>query len=301
MTVAIAGHGPFAPRASTTAQELRNTYFYYMEQNHIKTGNTALANGIRMAYTDSGKGKHTLLFIHGFPFSKKTWEPQSAALSKNHRVITYDIRGFGQSEFGNEKAGIDLYANDLLLLIDALGLEKVTACGLSMGGYILMNAVARAPEKFEALILADTQCIADSEEGREKRFKTIEKIEKEGLEKFAEGFVQNVFCKKSLETKQSVVKGIQDLIVSTSQHTVTATLKALAERKETCNLMKQSTLPTLIICGEEDTVTPLSQSKLLNNTISGSELKVIPDAGHMSNLEQPEEFNKAVTGFLDKL
>jgi 3-oxoadipate enol-lactonase len=262
------------------------------------TENKIKVNGVQLSYTQYGSGEQTIIFIHGFPFDKSMWDGQARILSKKNKVITFDIRGFGKSESGSEKPSIDLFAGDLIALIDALALKKVIACGLSMGGYVLLNAVSRAPEKFSKIILADTQCIADSEEGKEKRFKTIDKVNAEGLEVFAEGYVQNVFAKSSHETKKDAVAHAKKMITTTDRQTVTSTLKALAERKETCNSLKNVKVPALIICGKEDTVTPLSQAELLNNTIRGSTMKIIEKAGHMSNLEQPEAFNAAIEEFL---
>src|SRR5689334_21491870 len=117
-------------------------------------------NGTTVCYDDLGKGKIPILFIHGFPFDKTSWQPQMQFLKSTNRVIAYDIRGFGKSAAGNEKASIGLFADDLVQLLDALQLDKVIACGLSMGGYILLNALSRYPERFDAIILSDTQCIA---------------------------------------------------------------------------------------------------------------------------------------------
>src|SRR4051812_26378965 len=110
-------------------------------------------NGITISYTDSGNSSIPLIFIHGFPFDKSTWEPQITALKNTTRVIAYDIRGFGNSTSDNEPASIDLFANDLIAFMDALKISKAIVCGLSMGGYILMNAIGRSPERFEAVIL----------------------------------------------------------------------------------------------------------------------------------------------------
>ena len=111
--------------------------------------------------------------------------------------ISYDIRGFGKSTAGAEKFSIGLFADDLIGLMDALQIDKAVVCGLSMGGYILLNAVNRYPERFEAIILSDTQCIADSPEAKVKRYKTIQQIEAGGLNDFAEAFVKNIFCQDS--------------------------------------------------------------------------------------------------------
>src|ERR1700749_5009267 len=132
---------------------------------------TVQANGIAVCYDDLGIGNTPILFIHGFPFDKSSWQLQLDYLKSSHRVIAYDLRGFGKSSTGNEKPSMDLFADDLVQLMNILQIDKVVACGLSMGGYILLNAVNRYTERFEAIVLSDTQCIADTSEGKEKRYK----------------------------------------------------------------------------------------------------------------------------------
>jgi 3-oxoadipate enol-lactonase len=255
-------------------------------------------NGINISYDDTGNSDIPLIFIHGFPFSKAAWQPQIDSLKKHYRVIAYDIRGFGGTNLGTLPVSIDLFATDLIEFMDALDIRKAFACGLSMGGYVLMNAAGRFPERFEAIILSDTQCIADSEENREKRLKTIEQVKKDGLTGFADNYVKNVLCPNTLEKKPDVVEKVKQLILKTSPESIIRTLKALAERKETCNSLKHLSLPALIICGKEDTVTPLSQSELMNNALTNSTLQTIGEAGHLSNLEQPEIFNEHIHNFL---
>lgn len=265
------------------------------------TAQTIAVNGATIHFDDLGKGELPIIFIHGFPFNKSSWQPQMAFFQHTHRVIAYDIRGFGASTAGTEKASIQLFAYDLVKFMDGLNIEKAIVCGLSMGGYILLNAVQRFPDRFAALVLADTQCIADSEEARAKRQKSILDIEENGLQPFAEAFVKNVFSEKSLENKLDWVEKIQKIIVSTAVGTVTATLSALAGRAETCSLLSKIKVPTLIICGSEDKVTPVEQSEFLQKGIENSTLNIIEKAGHLSNLEQPAEFNKRLLAFISRL
>jgi 3-oxoadipate enol-lactonase len=258
-------------------------------------------NSLNVSYFDLGKSALPIIFIHGFPFNKSSWEPQLKALSGEFRTIAYDIRGFGQSGSGDEKPSIDLFASDLIAFLDALKIKKCIACGLSMGGYILMNAAGRFPERFHALVFCDTQCIADSEEGKEKRFKTIQEIESGGLGNFIEKFTNSVLCEKTKVDKSQIVSQTRDIVRQASEETVTQTLLALAERKETCSAIKKLSMPALVICGKEDTLTPVTQSEFLFNNIGGSDLKVLADAGHLSNIEQPEEFNRHLNAFCQKI
>lgn len=262
---------------------------------------TIKANGITICYDDAGTGNVPIIFIHGFPFNKSTWQGQLESLSATHRVICYDIRGFGKSEKGNEKLTIGLFADDLIRFMDALEIKKSVICGLSMGGYIVLNAINRYPERFEAVILCDTQCIADSLEAKEKRMKSIKKIEEGGLTEFSESFTKVIFCNQSVASKGNAIKAIQNIIISTPTETIIDTLKALAQRWEMCSTVKEISVPALIICGKEDAVTPLPQSELLHTSISNSELHIIENAGHMSNVEQPKQFNMLLKKFLFKV
>ena len=267
-----------------------------MHPNH--KGLSVAVNGATISYEDTGGSGMPVIFIHGFPFSKSTWKPQIEFLKKQYRVIAYDIRGFGSSTLGDEVTSIDLFATDLVQFMDVLKISKAVVCGLSMGGYILMNAVSRFPERFEAIILSDTQCIADSNEAREKRNQTIDQIEAKGLKEFAEAYVKNMFTVQTLENKKEVVEEVKQIILATSPQSITATLKALAHRRESCTLLKHVSVPALIICGKEDTVTPLSQSELLFNTLGDAQLHTIDNAAHLSNLEQPKIFNEHIHNFL---
>lgn len=267
------------------------------------TGNDININvdGVTICYDDFGKGITPIIFIHGFPFDKSSWQPQMEFLKKSHRVISYDIRGFGKSTTGKEKQSIGLFADDLIKFMDALEINNAIVCGLSMGGYILLNAISRYPEKFKAIILSDTQCIADTLEVKEKRNQTSSHIMASGLKDFADGFIKNIFCQETLETKKEIVEKIKDIILSTSPITITGALSALAQRWETCSSLQEISVPALILCGKEDKVTPLAQSEFLLQNITNATLHNINKAGHMSNLEQPDEFNQHVNNFISGL
>jgi pimeloyl-ACP methyl ester carboxylesterase len=258
-------------------------------------------NGVSINYDDQGIGHLPIVFIHGFPFDKSMWNPQVDFFKSKYRTIAYDIRGFGKSSSGKEKVSISLFADDLIKLMDALQINKAIVCGLSMGGYILLNAVNRYPERFKAIILSDTQCIADSTEAKVKRYKTIQQIESDGLNDFAEGFVKNIFCKESIKDKLLLVEEIKKVILSTDILTLTTTLNAIAQRREMCSTLKEIKVPSLILCGKEDTIAPPEKSQFLQCNIANSRLYSIEKAGHMSNLEQPNEFNQHLTNFIAEI
>ncbi|SDM00428.1 Pimeloyl-ACP methyl ester carboxylesterase [Daejeonella rubra] len=262
---------------------------------------TIPVNNFYLSYDDVGEGSIPIIFLHGYPFDKTMWQAQLDFLKPYYRLIPCDIRGFGKSKDEDSLLSIDLFGEDLIAFLDKLNIDKAIICGLSMGGYIALNVLKRFPDRFSALILCDTQCIADTAEVKAKRYKIIDEIAVDGVTNFNEGFIKSVFHKDSLSYKKDLVEKLRSVVFSNSQHIITMGLTALAERSETCSALNEITIPTLIICGNEDKVTPLAQSEFLNTTIKGSVLHVIDDAGHVSNLEQPDEFNKHLLAFLTSL
>lgn len=258
-------------------------------------------NDHSLSYDDIGEGSIPIIFLHGYPFDKSMWAGQLESLKLTHRSIAYDIRGFGASTDEMVPLNIDLFAEDLIAFMDRLDIDKAVVCGLSMGGFIALNAFKKYPHRLEALILCDTQCIADTEEVSAKRYTIIDGVTVNGVADFNEGFIKSVFHGDSLNHKNELVERLRKVVFANSPHIITAGLRALAERSETCSILGSIDIPTLIICGREDEVTPLVQSEFMHRTIKGSVLCVIENAGHVSNLEQPEEFNKHLLSFLRAL
>ena len=258
-------------------------------------------NNLTISYNDIGEGIIPVIFLHGFPFDKLMWKGQIDSLKSSSRAIAYDIRGFGKSTDENTALTIALFSDDLLSFMDKLNIETAILCGLSMGGYIALDAIKRFPERFEALILCDTQCIADTVEVKENRYKTIEQIKLDGETDFKEKFIKNVFHPDSLKNKTELVENLKSIVFANSGEIIIGGLTALAERSETCSSLDAIRIPTLIICGREDNVTPLVQSEFMQQHIEGASLKIIDNAGHVSNLEQPDEFNKYIHDFLKSL
>jgi pimeloyl-ACP methyl ester carboxylesterase len=185
--------------------------------------------------------------------------------------------------------------------MDDLEIERATLCGLSMGGYIALNAVENHPERFEALVLSDTQCTADSAEAKEKRSKTIESIKETGVETFADNNIKNLFAPESLTIKLEETAKVKEMIMNTSPKSLCNTLLALAGRKETCSTLKDINMPVLIMVGEEDKITPVESAKFLHDNIQGSSLKIIQHAGHLPNIENPDSFNYQLLKFAGKI
>ncbi|NEW80377.1 MAG: alpha/beta fold hydrolase [Gelidibacter sp.] len=259
-------------------------------------------NNIIQSYNDEGSEKApVIIFIHGFPLNKSMWESQEKALKDNYRVITYDIRGHGNSELGTVDFSIDLFVKDLLSFMDALKIEKTIICGLSMGGYIALNAIEKHPERFTALILSDTNCAADAPEAKEKRMKTIESIKENGVEKLANDLLPNLFAPESFKTNSKEIVAVKEMIVNTSKESLYKSLGALANRKETCSKMAEIKVPVLILVGQEDKITPPEAASAMHKKMANSILQIISNAGHLSNLENPEEFNNQLKKFVDTI
>jgi 3-oxoadipate enol-lactonase len=262
--------------------------------NNIKL----LVNNLMVSYTDNGPNEApVIIFIHGFPLNKTMWDNQMNAMKEDYRVISYDIRGHGESEPGNENFSIKLFVTDLLNLMDALKIEKASLCGLSMGGYIALDAIENFPERFDALVLSDTNCIADPPKAKQKRLTTIESIREFGVEKYVDDSIVHLFAPESFLTHKNSISDVKEMILNTSEQSLSKTLLALSQRKATCNKLPEITIPVLFIVGEEDKITPPEASELMYQKIKNSTLHIISHAGHLSNLENPVEFNEQLKTF----
>ena len=257
-------------------------------------------NRLTVSYNDYGpENAPVVIFIHGFPFNKSMWDDQVNFLNDNYRVIAYDIRGHGNSDIGIDDFFIELFVNDLFRFIEKLGIKKSILCGLSLGGYIALNAVLKYPDRFEGLILNDTQCIADTQEIKENRCTAIIRILKNGVDQYADEIIKNLFASETFTKKNNIIAKVKEMIISTSKQSLCNTLHALAERRDTCDELQQINIPVLIMVGKEDKITPIAAAQQMHEKIRGSMLKIIQHAGHIINLENPIAFNKRLVKFLE--
>lgn len=252
-----------------------------------------------IAYYDSGE-MHlpAIILVHGFPFTHQMWDEQIEFLKGAYRTITYDVRGFGESVSDDHFFTMETLSNDFLELMDHLELKTTIALGLSMGGYIVLRAHEKAPERFSGLVLADTQATADSDDTKIKRSATLLAIKEKGLEVFADTFLKNVLAKhESMEKVQPLYK----IITGTKKAGIMGALLALISRTDTSKSLRKITVPTLILVGEKDFITTTDASLKMHEHIPLSEMKIIEQAGHLSNIDCPEEFNLALAAFLLKV
>lgn len=259
-------------------------------------------NGLTVSYIDDGPEEApVIIFIHGFPFNKLMWHLQTEALKEKYRVLAYDIRGFGNSDAGMEEFSIGLFVSDLLSLMDTLKIKQAVLCGLSMGGYIALHAIESYPERFSGLVLADTNCLADSAEAKDKRMKTIERIRENGIEKYADESLNKLFAPESFTNNLAGISDAREMILKTPEQSLYRTLHALSERKETCGKLPEISVPVHIFVGKEDIITPLDASHHMHEKIKHSVLFIIDHAGHLSNLENPWAFNYRLKKFMSSI
>lgn len=257
-------------------------------------------NGVEIAYTDQGKGT-PVLFVHGYPLSKAMWDPQVKGLSSNFRVITLDLRGHGESEAPLWLYTMEMFADDIRALLDHLSIDQVVLAGFSMGGYITFVFYRKYKNRVKALILADTRPQVDSPEGKQGRFKTAQTAHKEGAGPIADAMLPKLLTPQSVQSRPDLVQNVRKIMTSTPVAGIAGDLMAMAERPDSVPLLSEITCPTLILVGEQDGLTPPADAKLMADRIKKSQLEIIPAAGHLSNLEQPDHFNKAVRKFLESV
>jgi 3-oxoadipate enol-lactonase len=255
---------------------------------------------IEMAYDDVGSGP-VIVLLHGYPFNRSMWREQRDALSANYRVITPDLRGHGETTVTTGTATMTEMARDVSALLDKLDIRRVTLGGLSMGGYVTLAFHRRFPLRVRALVLADTRPQADSTEAQSNREEQAQKILKEGMRSITEGFLKKVLTPATLADKPETVERVREMILKTDPQGAANALRGMAARHDQTDFLEDIFVPTLVIVGSEDQLTPPSDAELMRRQIRGSRLSTIEGASHLSNLERPVEFNRALLDFLDAL
>ena len=239
-----------------------------------------------------------IVFVHGFPFDHLMWQKQTDELSKNYFCVTYDIRGLGESPAENGQFTIESFVDDLEIIIGDLSLDKPILCGLSMGGYISLRAVERMTNKFSSLILCDTKSSADDNEGKLKRAAAIKQINAGDFENFISAFVTNCFGVEFIRTKKEEFNAVINRSKKNEPVGVKGCLLAMAGRTDTTHNLSKISIPTLIICGEEDKLTPPAVMKSMSDQITNSKFVLIKNCGHMAPIEHPQIANDAIKEFL---
>ena len=245
--------------------------------------------------TDLGQGS-PILWIHGYPLESSIFEPQLAMRGIRH--IMPDLPGFGASRAAVGTMTIDDYARIALDVLDQRGITQAVFAGFSMGGYICMAAARLAPERFSALILIDTRETPDDEKGRNGRYESIEKVKKEGVAPIAAAMLPKML---TAQAPQQMRDRVRELMSASAPDGVISALAAMAERPDSTATLRSLRVPTLIVVGSEDPITPVADAQRMHALMPQSRMVVIDGAAHMANFEQPEAFNRAVGAWISTL
>ncbi|AMG29278.1 2-succinyl-6-hydroxy-2,4-cyclohexadiene-1-carboxylate synthase [Grimontia hollisae] len=266
---------------------------------------TAQINGKNMSYLDVGEGP-VVLFGHSYLWDCDMWRPQIEVLSKKYRCIVPELWAHGQSEDAPETTTslID-YADDILLLMDSLDIEQFALVGLSVGGMWGTELALKAPGRVNALVLMDTFIGYEPEVAKEKYFAMFDTIEQMGMipPSMVDTITPLFFANDAETANPGLVSAFKDKLTSLNGESAKNIVKVgrmVFDRRDTFDDIEKLTIPTLILVGAEDKPRPPLESMLMHDAIDGSEYKVIPNAGHISNLEQADVVTQALTDFLSR-
>ncbi len=252
--------------------------------------------GIHLAYDDLGQG-HPLVFIHGHPFNRSMWKRQVDFFKANYRLILPDLRGYGESGVSFPRVMLDEMALDIIHLLDELEIDKAIFVGLSMGGQIALDCYRLFPQRFTALVIADSDARGETPESAARRLEVAETILADGMIKHTGETIHKYVAKASLNNP-AVYQPLFNMMSTTKPEGAAAAHRGRADRRDHIKLLPTVAVPALIIVGSEDFFTPLPVARLMSDNIPGAQLVCIEGAGHLPNMEAPEKFNETLHSFL---
>jgi 3-oxoadipate enol-lactonase len=255
-----------------------------------------LPTSIGMAYDDVGTGP-AVVFLHGFPHDRSLWAAQVSAFADRARCVAPDLRGFGGSS-ATPPCSMEQYADDVAALLDALSIPDAVLVGLSMGGYVAFSFWRRHRSRVRALVLAHTRATADSEEMRARRRRLVAVARSEGSRAVADLQIAAMLGATTRVRNPALVTATHRMLALAPVAGIVGALEAMMERPDSMDLLSTIDVPTLIIAGDEDTVVPASEARVMHEAIAGSQFEVLTGAGHLSNIERPAAFNHVTGEFL---
>jgi 3-oxoadipate enol-lactonase len=259
---------------------------------------TIEVSGVRFRVVDEGAGP-VILFVHGFPLDHTMWLSQIEEFSKTNRVIAPDLRGFGGTDGALYSVSMEQYADDLVALLEALQADQpITFCGLSMGGYVGWQFAQRHPKWLVRLILCDTRSVADSAEAASNRLKMAEIVMKEGPEPVAWAMMPKLFAPSTSERQPALTERIRTTVLTTNPIAIAAAHRGMAVRPDVSSFLPNLHVPTLVIVGEYDVISPPMEMKAIADAMPNARFASISNAGHMAPLENPSEVNQVIHQFL---
>jgi YbgC/YbaW family acyl-CoA thioester hydrolase len=254
-------------------------------------------NGVSLAVEVRGEGP-AVLFVHGYPFDRTIWRDQIDGLS-GYRRIAPDLRGMGESDAPDLGYGMSIYADDLAALLDTLGADDVVLCGLSMGGYIIFEFLRRWRHRVRGLILIDTRAEADGNEARRARDAAAATAREGGAAAIADQMLPKVLAEGTRRHAPDVADRLHRIMAGTPVAGIVGALAAMRDRPDSVPLLPTlAGVPTLVMVGAEDTLTPPETARRMAGAIPGARLVVVPGAGHVTPFERPSETTAAILEFL---
>lgn len=255
--------------------------------------------GNEIAFTEAGKGTPVVL-LHGYPFDKSMWSGQVEALAAaGFRAIAPDLRGLGETKSSSEVAAMDGMARDTAALLDHLGVEQAVICGLSMGGYVAFEFVQLFTARVVGLVLAGTRAPADNEQEKAGREQQVQTMLRAGMVPISIATLPKLLASRTLAEKPDVVKRVRAMITRSDPKGAAGAQRGMAARRDYSEDLSKINVPALIIVGREDSIRPVADAEFMHRGIRDSRLEIIEDAAHMTNIEQPEIFNRVLIEFLE--
>ncbi len=255
---------------------------------------------VQIFYDILGSGPD-LVLLHAFPVNHEMWLPAAQRLAEHYRVILPDLRGHGASGVGPGPATMELHAQDIMRVCEAAGVREPIFGGVSIGGYVLFELWRQAPARVRGLILSDTRAQADTDEARAARLQSAHDVEESGTHTFLEGMVPKLLGASSIADRSEVVARVRDMMSTMTAGGIAAVQRGMAARPDSRPTLATINLPTLVLVGAEDTVTTVADAEAIRQGIVGSNSAVLPLAGHLAVLEQPEAAADVIQKVLDPL
>ncbi|MGV9323548.1 alpha/beta fold hydrolase [Streptosporangium sandarakinum] len=252
-------------------------------------------------YTRSAGEGVPVVLLHAFPLSSAMWLAQREGLSALCKVITPDLRGFGGSVLGDEEPSLDVMADDVARTLDREGVDRAVVGGLSMGGYVTMALCRRHPDRLMGVVLADTKASADPDQARANRERIAAAVVEDGSAVLLEEVLPPLVGRTTAERRAMVYGRVRGLVQSAPPRAVAWAQRAMAARPDSFDTLRGLKVPALVLVGEEDGLTPRGDAEAMVEAVPDGRLAVIEKAGHLSAVEQPEAFNRALAGFIAEL
>lgn len=259
----------------------------------------ARIGGGDIEYEVSGSGPAVVL-LHAFPLTLRMWDESARILSAKNTVVRFDARGFGGSSEAGALLTMERIADDAALLLDHLRIGAAVVGGCSMGGYAAFAFARLHPARFRGLLLVDTRSTADTPEARATRGTLAQKVLAEGSRAAMDAFLPRLVGDTTLKTRADVIASLKDTMLAQRPRGIADALHGLAARADSTPLLREIRVPTLVVCGDEDVITPPAEARAMAEGIAGATLSIIPKCGHLPSVETPAAFAEVVRAFLDQ-